>query len=529
MKTFVLLQPLMIAKLLKHNKWMLAYLMWVCGLIIVYSTFVSDPDDRKDLIVYNCLFSVLLPLLFIFITGWVRKVGLILFSLLALAPSLVETGWFIIDQSVLIRNQLWAIFATNPAETSGFLSMVQWWQWLLLGCYLCITITLLVLALRESNTPTNYVPSVIAGVLVISLLLIPGIRYNVPCVNLYNSYRGYVAEVQLAKTFMQNRQNLDGVVSNELADSSATVVVIIGESLNRKHSSLYGYCRQTNPKLEKRNDIVAYRNVQSADFMTQTVLQQVLSFATDEDPKARWNKPTLPELLNAAGWHTYWYDPYEGRMNTSNTTPTSFQAIAKLCNTFYLSGEDEQYDETHLSHLDDVLRDSAAIRKAVFLHLIGNHFPYERRYPQSFSYFSDEDICSPYLDKLSAKQKKVINAYDDAVRYNDWLIDSVLNRLSQQSGSCALLYFPDHGEEVFDDDFYAGRSYNHITHSLYEIPCIFWQNEEYATKHPLYIDEEKAYCTNGMIHTLLDLFALSYVEKDTCRSLFRHDCQVNNE
>lgn len=529
MKTFVLLQPLMIAKLLQHNKWMLTYLLWMCGLIILYSAFVSDPDDRTGLLVYNSLFSILLPILFIFITGWVRKVGLILFYLLALFPSLIETGWFILDHSVLIRNQLWAVFATNPTETSGFLSMVQWWQWLLLVCYFAVSIVLLILALRESNGQTKYLSSVVAGVLVLSLLLIPGVRYNVPCINFYNSYRGFRAELQLAEAFLHNRQNLDGLVTNELTDSTATVVVIIGESLNRKHCSLYGYCRPTNPRLSERKDITVYENVQSADFMTQTVLQQVLTFTTDKDPQARWNKPTLPELLHAAGWQTYWYDPYEGRMNTSNTTPTSFQAIAKLCTSFHLSGEDEQYDEAHLSHLDDVLRDSTSTRKAIFLHLIGNHFPYERRYPKSFAYFSDEDICSPYVNQLSEKQKDVINAYDDAVRYNDWLIDSVLNRLNQQDVSCAMLYFPDHGEEVFDYDFYAGRSFNHITRSLYEIPCIFWQNKSYATNHPLYIDSKKEYCTSGMIHTLLDLFAVSYAEKDTCRSLFRHGCISNNE
>lgn len=529
MKTFVLLQPLMIAKLLQHNKWMLTYLLWMCGMIIVYSAFVSDPDDRTDLLVYNCLFSVLLPLLFIFITGWVRKVGLILFYLLALFPSLIETGWFIIDQSVLIRNQLWAICATNPTETAGFLSMVQWWQWILLVCYFVVSVVLLILALRESNEQTKYISSAVASVLVLSLLLIPGVRYNVPCISFYNSYRGFRAELQLAEAFLLNRQNLDGLVTNDMKDSTATIVVIIGESLNRKHCSLYGYCRPTNPRLSKRNDITVYQNVRSADFMTQTVLQQVLTFTTDEDPEARWNKPTLPELLNAAGWHTYWFDPYEGRMNTSKTSPTSFQSIAKLCRSFHLSGEEEQYDGAHLTHLELVLRDSTSSRKALFLHLIGNHFPYERRYPKEFTYFTDENICSPYVDKMTTKQKKVVNAYDDAVRYNDWLIDSVLNRLSQQNGCCAMFYFPDHGEEVFDYELYAGRSYNHITRSLYEIPCVFWQNADFAAANPLYIDAEKSYCTSGMIHSLLDLFGVSYAEKDTCCSLFRQGCKINND
>ncbi len=505
---------------LKHNKWTILYLLWTCGIIILYSIFVDDQDDRSALLLYNGLFSVLLPALFLFLQGRIRKIALILFYIITLVPSLIETGWFILDGSPLIRTQFWVLFDTNPSEAFGFLSMVQLWQWGALLVFAGISTGLFAFALRECDRPSTLWAS-ITGVGLIGLLcLFPGVRHNVPYINFYNSYRGYCHDVQKAKEFLCNRQDLTGQVQYEMPDSTVTVVVVIGESLNRHHCSLYGYGRSTTPRLDRRNDIIVYQNVESADYMTQTVLQQVLSFATDEHPEARWDCPTLPEILNAAGWSTYWFDPYEGSHNTANSLPTGFSSIAKLCHTYYLAGEDEQYDEAHWQHLDWALKDSTR-RKAIFLHLIGNHFPYNHRYPQAFRFFTDEDICSPYAAKLSSRQKSVINAYDDAVRYNDRLIDSVLNRLSQLPHSCAMLYFPDHGEEMYDYDFYAGRSFNHVTRSLYEIPCIFWQNDSYAYSNPLYLDPQKPYCTKDMIHTLLDLFAVSYALKDTCRSLFR--------
>ena len=474
------------------------------------------------MIVYNSLYTLLVPSLFAFCSGKMRTWGLIVFSLLALPATLIETGWFLIDQSTLIRNQFWAIFATNPEEAFGLLSMFQAWQWTVIIGFLAISLTLFILAIKENRESTHHLRSTIALVGIACLCLIPGIRYNVPCINLYNSYRGYRAELKMAQQFLSNRQDISGLVADEFKENKATIVVIIGESLTRSHCSLYGYCRPTTPKLDLRNDIVVYQDVVAPDFMTQTVLQKVLTFADEEHPEARWNSPTLPELLNAAGWHTYWYDPYEGRKNTSNTMPTSFSSIAKLCTSYYLCGESEQYDGAYLQHLNSIVLDSTADRKAVFLHLIGNHFPYERRYPQTFKYFTNDDICSSFVDQLSDKQKEVINAYDDAVRYNDWFVDSVLNILCGQPGSCAMLYFSDHGEEVFDNDLYAGRSFNHITAGLYEIPCVFWQNESYAVHHPLYINQDVAYCTEHMIHTLLDLFAVSYNQKDTCLSMFRH-------
>jgi len=321
---------------------------------------------------------------------------------------------------------------------------------------------------------------------------------------------------------MNNRMNMNGLVTDEFSDKTAAVVVIIGESLSKNHCSLYGYCRPTTPRLEKRNDVIVYQNIRSAAFMTQEVLQQILTFMTKQDPDARWNKPSLPELLNAAGWHTYWYEPYSGKHDTSNAIPTGFQSISKLCTSYHLGRDGEQYDESHLDHLVDALNDSTSKRKAIFLHLIGNHFPYDARYPQTFKYFTDDDICSPYVNRLNHHQKAVVNAYDNAVRYNDWLIDSVLNILSCQTGSCAMLYFSDHGEEIYDYDFYAGRSFNHITNSLYEIPCILWTNDSYRDSNHLYINSDKSYCTGDMIHSLLDLFAVTYSAKDTCRSLFRY-------
>ena len=506
---------------LKHSKWMLTYLFVLCGSMVVYASFVEDQDERQALLLYNSLYTVLLPSFFLLTTGKIRQLGLLFFSLLALPAMLIETGWFMIDHSTLIRNQFWGIFATNPAEASGLLSMYQPWHWMVIICMLSVWLVLLVLAIRESREQTQYISSTIGFILIASLCLIPGIRYNVPCINLYNSYRGYRADLQLAQKFLNNRQDISGLVSDELMEEQATIVVITGESLNKNHCSLYGYCRPTTPKLDQRNDIYAYRNIVAPDFMTQPVLQKVLTFANEDDSEARWTSPTLPELLNAAGWHTYWFDPYEGKKNTSNTTPTSFASIAKLCTSFYLCGENEQYDGAYLEHLTPLLQDSTTCRKAIFLHLIGNHFPYERRYPQTFKHFGNEDICSPFIDQLSAKQMEVINTYDDAVRYNDWFVDSVLNILSNQTGSCAMLYFSDHGEEVFDYELYAGRSFNHITASLYEIPCIFWQNDSYSRIHPLYIDKEVSYSTGDMIHSLLDIFAVSYYQKDTCLSMFR--------
>lgn len=70
-------------------------------------------------------------------------------------------------------------------------------------------------------------------------------------------------------------------VDTQLTTSDSTlVVVIIGESCNRNHLSLYGYHRQTSPRLAKRNDILVFDNVISANSNT---LRSVMNFLTENN------------------------------------------------------------------------------------------------------------------------------------------------------------------------------------------------------------------------------------------------------
>ena len=87
--------------------------------MVIYASFLTDPDERCDLLVFNTLFVVVFPMFFALLCGWIRRIVLTVFSLFAIPTSLIETGWFLMDGSTLIRNQFYVIYATNPSEASG--------------------------------------------------------------------------------------------------------------------------------------------------------------------------------------------------------------------------------------------------------------------------------------------------------------------------------------------------------------------------------------------------------------------------
>ena len=54
---------------------------------------------------------------------------------------------------------------------------------------------------------------------------------------------------------------------------------------------------------------------------------------------------------------------------------------------------------------------------------------------------------------------QTINAYDNGTLYNDYIIRTCIEMVRKQDGMSAMLYFSDHGEEVYDCLKNAGRSF----------------------------------------------------------------------
>lgn len=298
-------------------------------------------------------------------------------------------------------------------------------------------------------------------------------------------------------------------------------MIVIGESVNRNHLGLYGYERNTTPCLDSmKKELFVYSNVVSPAIQTLLSLKQVLTFANYENMNLFKQEASIVEILNGAGYKTFWYDNQASESGQAcgidKYVPTSYLNIARQCDVCSFSG---QYEEILLMRLDDALSDSS-LNKVIFLHLMGSHFPYLIRYPIEYNKFTDDKIPSRFSNELSLDEKIVANAYDNSILYNDYVISKIINRLRSENGLSAMLYFSDHGEEVFDSLHYSGRSFGEITSGMYEIPFILWCNEKYKSTISLSINTFRPYCTDDVIHSIQDLVGVNYRMKDSSRSIF---------
>lgn len=267
-------------------------------------------------------------------------------------------------------------------------------------------------------------------------------------------------------------------VKNELpGDPPRTLVVVIGESANRHHHALYGYHRATNPELLRiKDELILFNNVISSHSQTIPTVREAMSFPGPEGLRL-----PLVNLFRQAGFETVW-------LSNQISFENFYTEIAVLVSTADIKlnlnrGGDQSYirnyDEVVLPELEAVLRrQSASGKRVVFVHLMGSHLNYASRYPGEFDVFTDTgDI--PDTAWRNSKSKNFINKYDNSIRYTDHVLARMIGLLKQYAPNAALVYFSDHGEEVYDS--LAQRGHVNALNSPYyfDIPFVVWLSESY--------------------------------------------------
>jgi heptose-I-phosphate ethanolaminephosphotransferase len=160
-----------------------------------------------------------------------------------------------------------------------------------------------------------------------------------------------------------------------------TIIVVVGESTNRNHMSLYGYCRETNPNLSRvSGDLFVMRNVISEIPLTIFALSHALRVPLLRNDTEETQ--TALDVFGAAGFDTYWIsnqfdyggDPVSLMTNSAMHHSKVYRRSA--------TGSDYEnaYDGALVNGLRDVLAKKAGNR-IVFLHSMGSHWTYADRYP----------------------------------------------------------------------------------------------------------------------------------------------------
>lgn len=505
--------------------------------LVLYVTDSTVFVGLRQAIVMSVLWFVPVLLLPRFSRVIIAAVGVLLWL-----TSLVSIAYFCIYGQEFSQSVIFTIFESNPAESQEFIA--QYFVWWMIPVFLAHT--LIAWLLWRNIRPCEMLRKkawLLSGLILFALLVYPLLKYKfvdhdhadqvveklqlrfepaVPwqLVIGYIQYREQLASMQaLLKGNAQipPLQNLQ----DKNAGLPATLVLVIGESTNRQHMSLYGYPRKTTPQLDAMKDeLLVFKQVVGPRPYTIEALQQVLTFADQQHPDLYLTKPSIMNMMRQAGYKSFWITNQQTmtKRNTMLTTFSKYTDKQVYLNHTRLQNS-RQYDGDVLTPFAEALQDPAP-RKLIVLHLLGTHMKYKYRYPDEYIHFKDNAHLAPQLDK---NKVEVINAYDNAVLYNDFVVSNIIKayKASRQHGF--LVYFSDHGEDVYEAPGYnvLGRNEASPTLPMYAVPFLVWMTPDWRAKVPEISNDmlERPYSTSHFIHTWADLAGLQFTDYEPHKSL----------
>ncbi|QKJ88786.1 Phosphoethanolamine transferase CptA [Paramixta manurensis] len=522
--------------------WMLLFIWFFSSVVqvLIICTGFSGTNGLRDSLLYSSLW--LIPMLLF--PSRTRIIAAVL-GVVLWATSITALAYYVIYHQEFSQSVLFVMFETNAGEAGEYLG--QYFSLKVLLPLLAYTVVAILLWTRLRpvyiRNPWRWL---ISAALLYGLVLNP-LAYTL-IIKKYDLPKSFArltsrmepaAPWQLAVGYFQYRHQLGNMekllhANNALpplanlrdanGEMPRTLVLVIGESTQRERMSLYGYARKTTPNLDAMSktdpNLTVFNDVVTSRPYTIEILQQALTFADEQAPDLYLTQPSLMNMMKQAGYKTFWITNQQ-TITERNTMLTVFSK--QTDEQFYMNQQRTQsareYDANVLKPFQQVLNDPAP-KKFIIVHLLGTHIRYEFRYPESYDKFQGNDHVPA---GLSQDEVATYNQYDNAELYNDFVVSSLIKDYAKTNPNGFLLYFSDHGEEVYDTPPHniQGRNEEAPTRPMYNIPFMIWTSPQWKQAHPRDFSGmvNRPYSSAELIHTWSDLAGLSYDMYQPQRSL----------
>lgn len=313
--------------------------------------------------------------------------------------------------------------------------------------------------------------------------------------------------------------------------TSENIILILGESFNKHHSSLYGYTLPTNSLLEKEiNNLYVMTDVVSPHNSTSKCLRKLFSFSSQDNDLYWSDTPLFPALYKSAGYYVAFLSNQESNEgNESIWNSVNNCLVNDLINPYmydYINSKVYNLDMDLVKECENLITKIDAHQpKFVVFHLIGQHVDYNDRYPKEYCAFTLKDY--QYRVDLNEEQKEVVMHYDNATHYNDKVITSIIDAFRNEDA--VIIYLSDHGDEIYDYRNHVGRSHEPIITKeramhQYEVPFMIWVSDKYKENHPDIIGRidkatNRPFMTDDLPHLMLEFAGINSIWFEPERSL----------
>ncbi len=462
------------------------------------------------------------------IPGWGGKLFFSFFIILSTLLTFVCGFLLCVFKLPLTVDIFFVLAASSVEESREFMAtFVDWRIWLISIICIAIPVSMLIFVWKSSFKPGK--ASTIAALLLMIPFLINVIRFTVR--GDHEAIYKRNLETEMPVRYFDFRRSLNNLVSmvtdprlpggiRKTTGEKIFGVLVIGESATRNHWGLYGYFRNTTPEMEKlRKDLLIFDDAVSADVVTSPNCQ--LMFSTSEYPSMEPLDYTAFSVLKAAGYkiicisNQFRLGPFDGPVNL-----LYYGAYPK---EFLQEQKPRSKDEVVLDRVKKYLSETEA-PALIIVHLLGSHARFNQRYPESFDKFGGKP--HPGDAEFPAKTVRRINEYDNSILYTDYILGKIAGMVRDLKCPGYMLYVSDHGE---CPESLVGRSKTSTAPPFFEVPMIFYANEQYRKVFPEFWNTAakntgKPYITDGMVHSIISTAQVTHdgfpAEKDIFSAKF---------
>lgn len=412
----------------------------------------------------------------------------------------------------------------NTTSSEGLEFLQNDWGGILLWTVPVVFLILLSLRLiAKLRAGERQVSRWAAGTLVVFLVIVSAVAYSVRPWRRFSPilyWPGWAADVEEVKAnWAKTLTSRDALLARgqallTKADAGPrTIVWVIGESVNPKAWSLYGYELDTTPELRGLSQTLTpplevFENAWAVSSSTVASFEDMFTFAaTEKGPKENLLLP----LFRAAGYRITWISNQEDvaiRQQFASLADRSL-FLNKLGGRSSVS-----LDEKVIGPLREALADPAP-KHLVIVHLIGAHPHYRLRAPEDYPEVWTPD--NPVEQRLEEKGRSFLTIetredYDRTMRYHDHILAETLKLTAARPGPVTWFYLSDHGQEIGDLADRTGHAAN--LPSGYRIPVLLWERPAADRKAA-----SENFRTDWTAPLLLDLAGIEWKGEDPTDSI----------
>ena len=474
-------------------------LAFICCLPIFWQ-LVDELPSKKAVLLAILLFGycAVYIVLFVCLTR-LNKKSFYLVATILVFYSASQVAYMLITGGGISYNAIASIYSTNSGEFFEFLGTTLFLKSIFLTIFICI-LTLFFYAtigkfksihVKKINFKTVVVTFSLSGLIALTLFNYQeGLKNYFP-LNVINNNIQYFNETYKVANEIAN---LTYEYEGEKPKTTNNIILVIGESNRRDSLSVYSDSVIKGRQLKEltklhSNNVLNYTKAISAAAFTRVAVPSLLSTAPAEKFSTLAQFPSIIRVLNSVNYSSFLF---------SNQSKGGFHndlikaLISEIKNKVYF---ENSYDGAMLPIVNKLI-DNDAESQFIVMHLMGSHYDYSKRYPESFALFSSDNN---------------VDAYKNSVAYTEFVLSELANTVLAQSAPYAILYVSDHGEYLNDlGDGLFGHGMRNASLSEVEIPFIFIMNDEFIEQNqrqlmPMKNHLDKKISHDNVSHLILGL------------------------